>query len=225
MTGKHRYNGTAITAAQISAGYFVTAADIAAGKISFTPPANANGTAYASFSFQVRDNGGTASGGVALDPTPNTIIIDVTPVADAVTAIAPSAQTTPEDASIVFSTANGNAIEFDDPDNSVSGNVIVKLSVPNGTLQLGGTSGLVSVSGNGSETIIVTGTMASITTALDGLNYTPPADFYGAVGTELSITVTRPADLGFLDSGFEQPAFASGAVRSPFQTKQPGCVA
>ena len=76
--------------------------------------------------------------------------------------------------------------------------------------QLGGTSGLVSGSGNGSETIIVTGTMASITTALDGLNYTPPADFYGAVGTELSITVTRPADLGFLDSGFEQPAFASG---------------
>ena len=210
LNGTLSYNGTAITAAQISAGYFVTAADIAAGKISFTPPANANGTAYASFSFQVRDNGGTASGGVALDPTPNTIIIDVTPVADAVTAIAPSAQTTPEDASIVFSTANGNAIEFDDPDNSVSGNVIVKLSVPNGTLQLGGTSGLVSVSGNGSETIIVTGTMASITTALDGLNYTPPADFYGAVGTELSITVTRPADLGFLDSGFEQPAFASG---------------
>ena len=33
----------------------------------FTPAANANGTAYASFTFQVQDDGGTANGGVDLD--------------------------------------------------------------------------------------------------------------------------------------------------------------
>ena len=67
----------------MSAGDFVSTADIAAGKLRFAPAANANGAGYASFTFQVRDNGGTANGGVDLDATPNTITIDVTSVNDA----------------------------------------------------------------------------------------------------------------------------------------------
>ena len=43
----------------------------------FQPAANANGTGYASFTFQVRDNGGTGNGGVDLDPTANTITFNV----------------------------------------------------------------------------------------------------------------------------------------------------
>ena len=39
-----------------------------AGKLVFTPAANANGAGYASFTFQVQDDGGTANGGVDLDP-------------------------------------------------------------------------------------------------------------------------------------------------------------
>ena len=52
----------------------------------FTPLAgNANGAGYASFTFQVQDDGGTAAGGVDLDPTPNTLslTINVTSVNDA----------------------------------------------------------------------------------------------------------------------------------------------
>ncbi|HEX8883934.1 MAG TPA: cadherin-like domain-containing protein, partial [Noviherbaspirillum sp.] len=49
------FNGVAITALQVSNGYFVTVADI--GKLSFRPLANQ--AAAASFTFQVRDNGGT----------------------------------------------------------------------------------------------------------------------------------------------------------------------
>ncbi len=45
-------------------------ADITAGQLVFTPAANANGTGYASFTFQVQDDGGTANGGVDLDPSP-----------------------------------------------------------------------------------------------------------------------------------------------------------
>src|SRR5437763_521459 len=71
--GCPKYNGTAVTA-----GQFVSAADIAAGKLVFTPAANANGSPYASFTFQVQDDGGTANGGVDLDPTPNTLTINVT---------------------------------------------------------------------------------------------------------------------------------------------------
>ena len=35
--------------------------------------ANANGAGYASFDFKVQDDGGTANGGVDLDPTANTL--------------------------------------------------------------------------------------------------------------------------------------------------------
>ena len=71
-------NGVAVTA-----GQFVTVADINAGKLVFTPAANANGAGYASFTFQVQDDGGTANGGVDLDQSANTITINVTSVNDA----------------------------------------------------------------------------------------------------------------------------------------------
>src|SRR4029077_16259147 len=64
-------------------GASVSVADITGGLLKFTPAVNANGTGYASFTFQVQDNGGTANGGVDLDPSPNTITVNVTPVNDA----------------------------------------------------------------------------------------------------------------------------------------------
>jgi len=66
----------------VSSGQTIVVADLIAGKLKFTPAADANGTGYASFSFQVQDDGGTANGGVDLDPTPNTLTIDVTAVND-----------------------------------------------------------------------------------------------------------------------------------------------
>ena len=70
-------NGVAVT------GEFVSVADINAGKLVFTPAANANGAGYASFTFQVQDDGGTANGGVDLDAAANTMTINVTAVNDA----------------------------------------------------------------------------------------------------------------------------------------------
>ena len=63
--GTLKLNGVAVAAGEI-----VSAADIAAGKLKFTPAANANGAGYASFNFKVRDDGGTANGGVDLDRAP-----------------------------------------------------------------------------------------------------------------------------------------------------------
>ena len=80
--GSLLYNNVAVTAAQVAAGFEVSAADIASGLLRFAPAAQANGTGYASFTFQVRDNGGTASGGVDTDQSPNTITINVTAVND-----------------------------------------------------------------------------------------------------------------------------------------------
>jgi hypothetical protein len=61
----------------VTAGQVVTIADINAGNLRFTPAANANGAAYASFTFSVRDPGGL------FDASPNTLTINVAAVNDA----------------------------------------------------------------------------------------------------------------------------------------------
>ena len=75
--GTVRLNGTAVTA-----GQYVSAADIGSGLLVFQPAANGNGTPYTSFTFQVQDDGGTANGGADLDASPNTLTFNVTAVND-----------------------------------------------------------------------------------------------------------------------------------------------
>src|SRR5439155_1406942 len=64
--GSLTLNGSAV-----AAGDFIAVTDIAANKLMFTPAANANGNCYASLTFQVQDDGGTANGGVNLDASAN----------------------------------------------------------------------------------------------------------------------------------------------------------
>ena len=94
----------ALNGVTVTAGQSVSATDITAGKLVFTPAANANGTNYASFTFQVQDDGGVANGGVDLDQTPNAITVNVTSVNDA-PAGADKAVTILEDGSYTFGTS------------------------------------------------------------------------------------------------------------------------
>ena len=64
-------------AVPVVAGQSVAAGSL--GSLIFMPATNASGPAYASFTFQVVDDGGTSNGGVNTDPSPNTLTIDVTP--------------------------------------------------------------------------------------------------------------------------------------------------
>ncbi len=66
----------------VAAGDDISVADINAGLLVFSPAADDNGLGYASFGFKVRDDGGTANGGINLDPSADTITIDVTEVND-----------------------------------------------------------------------------------------------------------------------------------------------
>src|SRR3989441_129334 len=102
-------NGVAVTI-----GQFVSAADIGAGKLKFSPAANANGAGYASFTFQVQDNGGTANGGVDLDQSANTMTINVTSVNDEPSG-ANNTVTTNEDTDYIFAAAD---FGFTDPNDS-----------------------------------------------------------------------------------------------------------
>ena len=69
-----------LAGAPVTAGLVITAADINAGNLVFTPVANANGAGYASFTFSVRDTG--VPPGPLFDPVRNTMTIDVAPVND-----------------------------------------------------------------------------------------------------------------------------------------------
>ena len=61
-------------------GQFVSVADITANKFQFIAAPGGSGLPYNTFTFQVEDNGGTAGGGIDMDPTPKTMTINVTPV-------------------------------------------------------------------------------------------------------------------------------------------------
>src|SRR5262249_46225838 len=67
----------------VNEGDFITNTQLDASQLTFTPVAQGNGNPYASFTFQVEDDGGTLNGGVDLDQSPNTLTIDVTSVNDA----------------------------------------------------------------------------------------------------------------------------------------------
>ncbi len=122
-----------LAGAPVVAGASVSTTDIAAGRLVYTPPANANGNGLAAFTFQVRDNGGSANGGIDTDPTPRRIDFDVRPVNDAPSITLPAAQTVLEDSSLVLGSAGGNAVSIADADAST---VELTLSVDQGTLSL-----------------------------------------------------------------------------------------
>src|SRR5262249_48841318 len=100
----------------VNAGDFIPVANINSGLLKFTPAADGSGSPYTTFTFQVQDNGGTAGGGADLDPTPNTMTINVTAVNDAPVNTVPGAQTTNEDTAKVFSSGGGNQISVADVD-------------------------------------------------------------------------------------------------------------
>jgi hypothetical protein len=108
-TGTLTDNGTAV-----STGQFIDVTDITAGLLKFTPALNANGTANASFTFQVQDNGGTANSGIDLDQSANTLTVNVASVNDGPIGTSNSV-TTSEETAYVFVVAD---FGFTDPNDS-----------------------------------------------------------------------------------------------------------
>ncbi|MDI1227824.1 MAG: cadherin-like domain-containing protein, partial [bacterium] len=171
-TGVLRLNGVAVTANQN-----VTAVDIASGLLTFTPAANANGLANASFTFQVRDSGGTANGGIDLDATPNTMTVNVTSVNDAPAGV-DTTVTTAEDTAYTFTTAN---FGFTDPNDAAAPNAFLSVTITTlpaaGTLTLNG----VAVTANQSVTVVDIN--------LNRLVFTPVANANGATYASFTFQV------------------------------------
>ncbi len=143
----------------------------------YTPTAGFHG--QDTLSFTVTDTGTNLSDSI----TTNIIVNPFTPPAISV----PGALSANENTPVVFSSANGTAISFTD---SFAGSTLetLTLNVTDGSLALGSTSGLTSVSGNGSASITATGTLAQLNTAVSGLTYTPGSGFSGSDSLQISLT-------------------------------------
>ena len=134
-------------------------------------------------SFTYKPNDGTADG------NPVTVAITVAPVNDAPVNTVPGVQVSAEDTALVFSTGHGNQLAITDMD-AGGGQLNATLSVTNGTLTLAGTAGLTFNTGDGTadSTLVFTGTLADINTALSTLTYLPAANYHG--GAVLTLTAS-----------------------------------
>jgi len=149
----------------------------------FDPNLNYYGPARVTVSTS--DLGATGTGGVLTDV--DVIDINVDPVNDAPVNSAPASAVTNEDTPLVFSAVNGNAISIGDVDAGTAP-VTIALASTNGTMTLGSTTGLSFGSGDGVNDTAMTfvGTVADINSALDGLSYTPNANYHGNATIQLT---------------------------------------
>jgi len=104
-------------------------------------------------------------------------LLGTAPANHAPVVYAPTSATINEGQSRVFSSANGNGVRVGDADGDA---LSVSLSVGHGVLTLAQTSGLASVSGNGSANVTVSGTTTNINAALNGLRLLENSNFNGA---------------------------------------------
>jgi Domain of unknown function (DUF4394)/Bacterial Ig domain/Calx-beta domain/Domain of unknown function (DUF4214) len=107
----------------------------------------------------------------------------------------PGPQATNEDTPLVFSSGNGNQISISDPDAGANP-VQVSLTATNGTLTLSNTAGLTFTVGDGTNdaNMTFTGTITDINAALNGLTFTPTANYNGPA--TLTITTNDQGNTG-----------------------------
>jgi VCBS repeat-containing protein len=186
-----------LSGAAVTAGQLVSVLDIDAGNLKFTPALNANGAGYASFTFQVQDDGGTANGGVNLDATPRTMTVDVTPVNDApvVTATGTTLAYTENAAATAIDT--GLTVSDVDSTNLNGATVTISANYANGEDALAFTNQLgITGSWNAATGVLtLTGatTVANYQTALRSVTYFNSSDAPGTLTRTVSFVVNDGA--------------------------------
>ena len=125
----------------------------------------------------------------------DSFVLTVGSVNDAPVNAVPGAQTVEEDTRLVFSRQTGNAISTSDRDVG-DAMLSVVLSAAPGAVKLATSEGLETVKGDGTSNVAISGNLAAINRALDGLAYTPPP----TVVAEATLTIVTN-DLGGSGSG------------------------
>jgi hypothetical protein len=203
ITGGTLYLSDGVT--QVTNNEFVTVPHGAEG-LKFTPTPNS--TVSGSFTVEESTSGTTTGLG---GPTA-TATITVNPVSQSLKVTAPIAASVNENALLVFSSANGNAISLTDSAASGTSDSLT-LTVTHGTLTLGSTTGLSFSSGsNNSGSMTFKGMLVNLKAAVNELKFTPATGFSGSA----SLVVTLK------DSGSNQSASAPVSIAvDPVVSAQP----
>lgn len=183
----------------VTAGTVVSAADIAAGHLTFVPAADTNGAPYASFGFSVQDSAGS------FDSTPNTINFSVTPVNDAPIArndLASTPINTPATIAVL-----GNDGDADGDLLSVTGATLVDPTLGSVVVNPDGTLGFTPAS-NASGTVVINYTIADPSGAASTASVTVNVGSNNApAGADATVTLAEdaarsftPSDFGFADA-------------------------
>ena len=167
-------------------GTDISAADIAAGRLAYTPVANTSGNAQAYLVFTVRDNGGTANGGVDTDPVANALNFNVVPVNDAPTAtgLTQSLAIAEDAAPATLFTVAPAVADID------SGTLTARLTLNAAAgVLVGAGAGVLNA---GVLTYTITGTAAAVNAALAAVTYDSAQNFTGA--TSVGVTISDGAN-------------------------------
>jgi VCBS repeat-containing protein len=177
----------------LSAGARVAVADIAAGKLTYRPASDGNGTAYTSFQYQIGDGSEHSAAG--------TMGINIEPRNDTPTFSGPRSVSIMQDVPLAFDgqpgTNHAPALGFDDLiDFSGTGATdffTVTLSVGRGSISIADPTGSITGEGSGMK-LTLTGTRDAINAALATLTYRSDRTYFGP--DQLVITVDDLVNAG-----------------------------
>ena len=117
----------------------------------------------------------------------------------------PAAQTIDEDTTLTFTSGTATEVSVTDTVGTTDSRMRVTLSVNDGVLTLSQTTGLTIVEGaNGSGSLVIDGTESDINAALNGMTFTPDANFNGSVTLDMSTSLSADLDAHY--------TFGSGTV-------------
>jgi VCBS repeat-containing protein len=144
--------------------------------VTYTPAPGYSGSD--SFTYTVNSGTTTETATVSIN-----VVVPNTPP----TVTVPVSASSGEDQPLLFSAANGTALTVTDPD---GGALTATLAVTHGTLTLASTAGLQFTTGDGTSdsTLVFSGTATAINGALNGLRFTPDADYNGSATLSLAAT-------------------------------------
>lgn len=176
------YDATTGVLSLASAGGTATVAqwEAALRAVTYSNSSEAPNTASRVISFTVNDG--------TIDSNTVTRTVAVTSANDTPLNTLPAAgQRLFQDGTLVFGTAQGNAISISDAD-AGNGLLQVTLTVTQGTLSLGSTTGLSFAVGTGSAnaTMTFSGSLSDINAALQGLSFRPTTGYNGAAQLQIS---------------------------------------
>ncbi len=87
--------------------------------------------------------------------------------------------------SLVFSTDKGNVISITDAD-AQPGRMFVNLKATNGTISLSENTTGLNIIGDDTESVIITGSLADVNAALNGMSFNPTAKYIGNANIQIS---------------------------------------